>query len=87
MSELDIVDYFDDRDTFWAQLQVMAFSSDSERQKVNDFFIEYDSEITPEDKQRKRQIMVDRMPEPDVPQRRRMGSKAPIHVNPFLIRL
>ena len=79
------MDYFDHPNTFWTQLQLMAFSSDSERQKVNDFFNEYDSQITLADKQRKRQIMVDRMPEPDVPKRRRMGSKAPIHVNPYLI--
>ena len=78
------MDYFDHPDTFWGQLQVMA-GSNSTRQDIDNFFEEYDDRITIEDKQRKRQIMVDRMPEPDVPKRRRMGSKAPIHVNPYLI--
>ena len=84
MSELDIVDYFDHPNTFWGQLEAMA-GSNSTREDIEKFFAEYDSDITIADKQRKRQIMVNRMPEPDVPKRRRMGSKAPIHVNPYLI--
>ena len=55
--------------------------SNSTRQDIDNFFEEYDGRITLADKERKRQIMVDRMPEPDVPKRRRMGSEAPIHVS------